>query len=98
MLAQGRDGLGDVAYERHQPEQILRYHLVEAHYRFPFTLRYLFAAHPETMGKVLGIGYRAISTHLIYKAGLQIKDGATGAVALIQRVVSAIGDRTRLAT
>lgn len=65
ILAQGRDGLGDLAYERHQPEQILRYHLVEAHYRFPLTLRYLFAAHPQTMGKVLGIGFRAISTHLI---------------------------------
>lgn len=32
MLAQGRDGLGDVAYERHQPEQTLLYQLVEAHY------------------------------------------------------------------
>ena len=27
------------------------------------------------MGKVLGIVYRAISTHLIHKAGLQLKDG-----------------------
>ena len=32
MLAQGRDGLSDVAYERHQPEQTLLYLLVEAHY------------------------------------------------------------------
>ena len=32
MLAQGRDGLGDVAYERHQPEQTLLYQLVEVHY------------------------------------------------------------------
>ena len=32
MLAQGRDGLGDVAYKRHQPEQTLLYQLVEAHY------------------------------------------------------------------
>jgi len=39
-----------------------------------------FAAHPQAMGKVLGIVYRAISTHLIYKAGLQIRDGATGTV------------------
>ena len=52
---------------------------------FPFPLRYLFAAHPQAMGKVLGIVYRAISTHLIHKAGLQHKDGATGAVTLIQR-------------
>ena len=32
MLAQGRDGLGKTAYERHQPEQTLLYQLVEAHY------------------------------------------------------------------
>jgi len=47
---------------------------------FPFPLRYLFAAHPQAMGKVLGIVYRAISTHLIHKAGFQLKQGATGAV------------------
>ena len=52
---------------------------------FPFPLRYLFAAHPQAMGKVLGIIYRAISTHLIHKAGLQLKDGAIGALTLIQR-------------
>jgi len=52
---------------------------------FPFPLRYLFAAHPQAMGKVLGIVYRAISTHLIHKAGLKRKAGATGAVTLIQR-------------
>ena len=45
---------------------------------FPFPLRYLFAAHPKAMGKVLGIVYRAISTHLIHKAGYQLKDGSTG--------------------
>jgi hypothetical protein len=39
---------------------------------------------------VQGIVYRAISTHLIHKAGLQIKDGATGAVTLIQRFDSAL--------
>jgi ribosomal protein S27E len=163
MLAQGRDGLGETAYERHQPEQTLLYQLVEAHYStlvdqlaqqgkslpdhvhrefeaylkcgrlehgflrvrcdkchferlvafsckkrgfcpscgarrmaetaalladevfpdvplrqwvisFPFPLRYLFAAHPQAMGKVLGIVYRAISTHLIHKAGFNLKD------------------------
>ena len=41
---------------------------------FPFPLRYLFAAHPHAMGKVLGIVYRAISTHLIHKAGFSLKD------------------------
>ena len=57
---------------------------------FPFPLRYLFAAHPHAMGKVLGIVYRAISTHLIHKAGYRIKDGTTGAVTLIQRFGSAL--------
>jgi hypothetical protein len=52
---------------------------------FPFPLRYLFAAHPQAMGKVLGIVYRAISTHLIHKAGFSLKDSATGAVTQIQR-------------
>lgn len=32
MLAEGRESLGDVAYERNQPEQTLLYQLVEAHY------------------------------------------------------------------
>ncbi len=57
---------------------------------FPFPLRYLFAAHPQAMGKVLGIIYRAISTHLIHKAGYRLNDGATGAVTLIQRFGSAL--------
>jgi hypothetical protein len=52
---------------------------------FPFPLRYLFAAHPQAMGKILGIVYRAISTHMIQKAGLRLKDASTGAVTLIQR-------------
>jgi hypothetical protein len=42
------------------------------------------------MGKVLGIVYRAIATHLVHKAGLRLKDGATGAVTLIQRFGSAL--------
>jgi len=57
---------------------------------FPFPLRYLFAAHPQAMGKVLGIVYRTISTHLIHKAGYRLMDGATGAVTLIQRFGSAL--------
>jgi len=57
---------------------------------FPFPLRYLFAAHPQAMSKVLSIVYRAISTHLIQRAGLQLKQGATGAVTLIQRFGSAL--------
>ena len=42
------------------------------------------------MGKVLSIIYRAIFTHLIHKAGYRLKDGATGAVTLIQRFGSAL--------
>ena len=57
---------------------------------FPFPLRYLFAAHPQAMGKVLGIVYRAISTHLVHKAGYSLKKGATGAVTLIQRFGNAL--------
>ena len=57
---------------------------------FPFPLRYLFAAHPHAMGKVLRIIYRAISTHLLHKGGLQLNDGATGAVTLIQHFGSAL--------
>ena len=57
---------------------------------FPFPLRYLFAAHPHAMGKVLGIVHRVISSHLIHKAGHSLKEGATGAVTLIQRFGSAL--------
>jgi hypothetical protein len=57
---------------------------------FPFPLRYLFAAHPQAMGKILRIVYRTISTHLIRKAGYRLQDGATGAVTLIQRFGSAL--------
>ena len=32
MLAQGRDGLGNIAYQRHLPEKTLLYQLVEVHY------------------------------------------------------------------
>jgi hypothetical protein len=34
--------------------------------------------------------YRAISTHLIHKAGYRLKDGSTGAETLIQRFGSAL--------
>ena len=57
---------------------------------FPFPLRYLEAAHPQEMGKVLGIVYRTIATHLIHKAGFQLKEAGTGAVTLIQRFGSAL--------
>ena len=56
----------------------------------PFPLRFLFAAYPELMSKVLGIVTRAVSTHLAHQAGFRKKDAYTGAVTLIQRFGSAL--------
>ena len=52
---------------------------------FPFPLRFLFASRPKIMGKVLGIVYRVLATHLIHKAGFTHATAKTGAVTLIQR-------------
>ena len=57
---------------------------------FPFQLRFLFASRPRIMGRVLGIAYRVIATHLIKKAGQTHKMAHTGAVTLIQRFGSAL--------
>ena len=35
----------------------------------PFPLRFLIASQPAVMGKVLGIVYRTIATHLTHKVG-----------------------------
>ena len=51
----------------------------------PFALRYLLATRPEVLTQVLAIVYRAISAHLIRKAGLTRASAVTGAVTLIQR-------------
>ena len=48
------------------------------------------AAHPQAMDKVLRIVYRTLTTHLIHKAGYSLMDGATGALALIQRFGSVL--------
>lgn len=56
----------------------------------PFPLRFLFAAYPELMGKVLGIVTRVISTHLARLAGFTKREAPTGAVTLIQRFGSAL--------
>ena len=56
----------------------------------PYALRYLLATRPEVVTQVLGIVYRAISGHLIRKAGLTRTSGVTGAVTLIQRFGSAL--------
>lgn len=56
----------------------------------PFPLRFLFAAYPELMSRVLGIVTRAISAHLAHQAGLSRREAHTGAVTLIQRFGSAL--------
>ena len=68
------------------PEQPVRQWVLS----FPYPLRFLFASRPAIMGKVLGIVYRVIATHLIKKAGFTKKTGHTGAVTLIQRFGSAL--------
>lgn len=55
----------------------------------PFAIRFLFASSPAVMGRVLGIVYRTIATHLVNKAGLTAT-AETGAVTLIQRFGSAL--------
>ena len=57
---------------------------------FPLPLRFLLASQPAIMGKVLGIVYRALSTHQIKKAGFSRKTARTGAVTLIQRFGGAL--------
>jgi hypothetical protein len=56
----------------------------------PFPLRFLFASQPKIMGKVLGIVYRTIATHLTRKAGYTKTTAHTGAVTLIQRFGGAL--------
>ena len=68
------------------PEQPIRQWVLS----FPFQLRFLFASRPQLMGRVLGIVYRALSSHLIKKSGLTRKTAQTGAVTLIQRFGSAL--------
>lgn len=57
---------------------------------FSFQLRFLLANNPQAMGKVLGIVNRAISTHLIKKAGYKKSTAKTGSVTLVQRFGSAL--------
>jgi hypothetical protein len=53
-------------------------------------LRFPFASRPDVMGRVLGIVYRCIATHLIKKAEFSHKTAQAGAVTLIQRFGSAL--------
>jgi hypothetical protein len=68
------------------PEQPVRQWVLSV----PYPLRFLFASRPEVMGRVLGMVYRCIATHLINKAGFSRKTARTGAVTLIQRFGSAL--------
>ncbi len=68
------------------PQQPMRQWVLSA----PFQLRFLLASQPAIMGKVLGIVYRAIATHISKKAGHTKTTAHTGAVTLIQRFGGAI--------
>ena len=68
------------------PEQPVRQWVLSV----PFPLRFLFASRPAVMGRVLGIVYRCIATHMMKKAGLSRRTAQTGAVTLIQRFGSAL--------
>jgi hypothetical protein len=68
------------------PEQPMRQWLLSV----PYPLRCLFASRSDVMGRVLGIVYRCIATHLIKKAGFSCKTPQAGAVTLIQRFGSAL--------
>ena len=68
------------------PEQPVRQWVLS----LPYPLRFLFASRPEVMGRVLGIVYRVIETHLIRSAGFTRDSAHAGAVTLIQRFGSAL--------
>ena len=63
------------------PERPLRQWVLS----LPHALRFLLATDPAALTLVLGEAYRAISRHLLHKAGLARSGGATGAVTLVQR-------------
>lgn len=56
----------------------------------PIPLRLLLARYPNELSKVMGIIHRAISTHIVNRAGFTTKQAKTGAVTLIQRFGSAL--------
>lgn len=56
------------------PEQPMRQWVLS----FPFQLRLLFASRPEIMGRVLGIVYRVVATHLVKKCWLYEKVSPNG--------------------
>ena len=68
------------------PEQPVRQWVLSV----PYPLRFLFASRPEVVGRMLGIVYRSIGTHLIAMVGFARTTTQTGAVTLIQRFGSAL--------
>ena len=68
------------------PEQPLRQWVLS----LPMALRFLLATRPAVLSEVLGVVYRAISGHLLARAGVRRVAGHTGAVTLIQRFGSAL--------
>jgi hypothetical protein len=56
----------------------------------PIPLRLLLARYPNELSKVMGIIHRAISTHIVSRAGFSNKQAKTGAVTLIQRFGNAL--------
>ncbi|MDP9014220.1 MAG: transposase zinc-binding domain-containing protein, partial [Pseudomonadota bacterium] len=68
------------------PERPLRQWVLS----LPHALRFLLATNSEALTLVLGEVYRAISRHLLCKAGLTSATAATGAVILVQRFGSAL--------
>jgi hypothetical protein len=56
----------------------------------PIPLRLLLARYPNELSKVMQIIHRAISTHIVNRAGFSNKQAKTGAVTLIQRFGSAL--------
>ena len=68
------------------PERPLRQWVLS----LPYALRFLLATDPDSLTLVLGVAYRAISGHLLAKAGLTRATGSTGAVTLVQRFGSSL--------
>ena len=68
------------------PERPLRQWVLS----LPHALRFLLATDPDALTLVLGVVYRAISAHLLTKAGLTRATGAIGAVTLVQRFGSSL--------
>ncbi len=66
-------------YVRHRPETTLLYQVVQEYWP---EFEAEFASHPAVMGKVLGIVYRTIATHLTHKAGFTTTTAKPGAVTL----------------